>query len=135
MKKHLLNLLDHSRDYTLAVAEAMPAKEYAFRPVSTVWNFGELLHHIAYGIAWWEDNYIKGVKTEWNPPAATMAKADIKTYIEMMYSDLANTVEKTKFNDDALAGFYATLDHITHHRGQAITYLRCAGQVPPEYTY
>ncbi|MBT1710954.1 DinB family protein [Fulvivirgaceae bacterium PWU5] len=133
--KHLLNLLQHSRDYTLAVAEAMPANEYTFKPVSTVWNFGELLHHIAYGIAWWEDNYIKEIKTDWNPPAAPPAKTDIKAHLEKTYGALATTVQTTKFSYEAVAGFYATLDHITHHRGQAVTYLRCAGQVPPEYTY
>lgn len=29
----------------------------------------------------------------------------------------------------------ATLDHITHHRGQAIIYLRCNNIAPPEYVF
>ncbi len=48
----------------LAVATAMPDNGYGFKPAEEVWDFRELIHHIAYGIQWWEDNYIKGKKTE-----------------------------------------------------------------------
>ena len=60
MTEHVLSTLDNSRKYTLAVADAMPESGYNTRPSEEVWDFRELLHHIAYGIQWWEDNYIHG---------------------------------------------------------------------------
>ena len=70
MKDQLLSTIENSRKYTLQVAEAMPDKDYHYKPAGAGWDFGELLNHIAYGIHWWEDNYIKGNKTEWSPPPA-----------------------------------------------------------------
>jgi uncharacterized damage-inducible protein DinB len=135
MKEQLLTTLENSRQYTLAVAEAMPEKNYSFKPTDTVWNFGELLQHIAYGIHWWEENYIKGNKTEWAPPVVTNKKKEAVDALQSAYDSLLKTVSKGSLTDEALKGFHATVDHITHHRGQAVLFLRLQGIVPPEYTY
>lgn len=47
------------------------------------------------------------------------------------YADLRQTAGSAKEE----AGFHSTLDHITHHRGQATVQLRLRGIVPPEYVY
>ena len=52
MKEQLLAIVETSRNYTLAVAEAMPDATYNFKPAGAGWNFIELMHHIAYGIEW-----------------------------------------------------------------------------------
>jgi len=135
MKDHLLTTLENSANYTLGVAGAMPEQHYAFRPVKEVWSFGELMNHIAYGIVWWEDNYIKGEKKEWDPPAAPAHKKDIIAALEKAYDGLRNTIRGSKLGQEAIDGFHATLDHITHHRGQGVLYLRCNGLTPPEYLY
>ena len=135
MKEQLLATLQKSKHYTLAVAAAMPGKSYDFKPADDVWNFGELLSHIAYGIYWWEDNFIKGAKTDWNPPAPKATQAAVLKAIEAAYASVENTVKQLSPGHEGLAGFHATLDHITHHRGQATVYLRCKGITPPEYEY
>ena len=135
MKDVLLSTLENSRSYTLAVAEAMPENFYSFKPEETVWSFKELLHHIAYGIEWWNDNNIKKIKAEWNPPATERDKTSVVKYLNRAYDGLKATVEKMNINDTTILGFSSTLDHITHHRGQAVTYLRCKGIVAPEYSY
>lgn len=135
MKEQLLSTLENSRNYTLAVAEAMPDSYYQFNPIETVWNFGELLHHIAYGIVWWQDNYIKGIKTDWNPPAVKNTKKQVITDIQQAYDTLKKTITALKPDDVSVQGFHSTIDHITHHRGQAVTYLRCKGIAAPEYVY
>jgi uncharacterized damage-inducible protein DinB len=38
-------------------------------------------------------------------------------------------------SDSVVKGFQATIDHITHHRGQAVLHLRGQGITPPEYVY
>lgn len=135
MKEQLLTTLENSKNYTMAVADAMPAKAYGFKPEGAGWNFLELLNHIAYGIYWWEQNYVKSVETSWDPAPAKSGKAEIKTYLEQSYSSLEKSVTNLKTTDELVKGFYATIDHITHHRGQAVVYLRCNGVNPPEYTY
>lgn len=135
MKKHLLSTLENSRNYTLAVAAAMPADRFSSRPVEGMMSFGELLNHIAYGIQWWEDNFIKGKDTGWNPPESKEDLAQTIHYINEAYDSLKKTLEQSDTDEKVLNGFYATLDHITHHRGQAVVHLRLHSMVPPEYVY
>ena len=68
MENLFITALQNSENYTMAVAEAMPEKDYHAKPVETVFSFDELINHIAYGIEWWTDNYIKKTETAWNPP-------------------------------------------------------------------
>ena len=133
--EQLLATLENSRKYTLSVAEAMPESSYSFRPTEGVWNFGELLNHIAYGIQWWEANYVKGVQTDWAPPAPKASRQETIAYLRDAFAGLGKTLEKEPLGDEAIKGFHATTDHITHHRGQAVIYLRCKGITPPEYMY
>ena len=135
MKEQLLSTIANSRNYTLQVAEAMPEKGFHFKPAGAGWNFSELLHHIAYGIQWWQENYITGNKTDWNPPPAKNKKAEIISYLTQAYDDLQKTIKKESLTEQAVSGVHATLDHITHHRGQAVIYLRTNGVEPPEYVY
>jgi len=135
MKENLVTLLENSRGYTLAVAEAMPQKLDSFKPANDGWNFREQLHHIAYGIEWWKDNYVKGVKTSWAPPATSQSRKEVVAYLNRAYDSLKEVLSKTEMNEDRIKGFYATLDHITHHRGQAVLFLRSQGITATEYTY
>lgn len=50
MKTQLLTTLENAKNYTLGLAGSMPEKNYDFKPAPAVWTFGELLHHIGYGI-------------------------------------------------------------------------------------
>jgi len=135
MKEHLSTVLENSKNYTLAVANLMTETNYEFKPAGEVWNFRELLHHIAYGIEWWGDNYIKDNKTEWNQPPAKATKKEVVDYLNKAYASLKETISKGKLSGEAVRGFHATMDHITHHRGQATIYLRCKGITPPAYVY
>lgn len=124
-----------SREYTLAVAAAMPEADYDFKPTEAVWSFRELMQHIAYSIGWWEENYVKGTETEWAPPATKRSKQQVLSDIGKAYDHLAATLQKKELTGAALHGFHATTDHVTHHRAQGVTYLRCKGVTPPEYVY
>ena len=68
-------------------------------------------------------------EAEWAPPAATTTKKAIIAYLEQAFDHLENSTGENE------QGFHATIDHITHHRGQATVYLRCQGIVPPTYIY
>jgi uncharacterized damage-inducible protein DinB len=135
MKQYLLTTLENSRNYTLAVADTMSENNYNFKPAPEVWNFLEQLHHIAYGIGWWEENYIKGNKIDWDPIPTKKTKKEVIAYLNQAYDSLKDTIDSTKPGDDLIKGFNATTDHITHHRGQLVLYLRCKGIAAPDYTY
>lgn len=135
MKEQLLSTLKNSKEYTLAVAQAMPESKYSFSPAPGVWSFGALMNHIAYGIEWWESNFIKKEEAAWNPPSVSESKGDVLKNLEHQFQHLESTIKQVQEIDELITGFHATLDHITHHRGQATTYLRCQGITPPEYTF
>ena len=133
--ENLLATIENSRGYTLAVAEAMPEDRYDFRPTSAVWNFLELINHITYGINWYKENYIEKTKTPWEPPAPHKTKAATIKGLEHAFVALKKALNSVDLDEESTHGVYTTLDHITHHRGQATTYLRCNGIKPAEYIY
>lgn len=135
MKDYILTTLENSRKYTLAVANAVPENSYSHKITPDTWNFGELLNHIGYGIVWWENNCIKNIPMEWTPPKLPQSKNNVITYLTKVYGDLKNTLEDLDIGEEETKGFFSTLDHITHHRGQAVLHLRSMGIAPPNYDY
>lgn len=134
MKEHLLDTLEKAKQYTLAVAETMPEADYLFRPQGAGWTFAELLNHIGYGIHWWQENFMLGRDTPWQPPLLKESRTEVVVYLNHAFQELKETCQNL-LSDNKIQGFYATMDHVTHHRGQAVVYLRCYGVTPPEYTY
>ena len=134
MKEKLITSLEKSKNYTLQVAEAMPEKNYGFKPADAVWNFGELVHHLAYCSLWMEQNLIKGKEVEWNPPAPPNTKKEILGYLGESFDTVKKAVEHSK-NGESTGALIAILEHIAHHRGQATTYLRVNNITPPEYPF
>lgn len=136
MKEKLIDALEKSRNYTLQMAEAMPEKNYDFKPAATVWSFKELMNHIAYSMQWMEENYLLGKQTDWNPPAPADSKKKIGSYLSDAYDSLKKEVSGLKEVDAGKAiAFLSILEHTAHHRGQAATYLRCNNITQPEYPF
>ncbi|WP_143306006.1 DinB family protein [Chitinophaga vietnamensis] len=134
MKSQLLKALENSRQYTLAVAAAMPEKQYHYKPVPDAFSFKELMTHIGYGIHWWEENTIRSQESAWEPPAAKK-KTEAIQYLDEAYQHLQQSIQQHEATPALVDAFHNTLSHITHHRGQAVTYLRSNGITPPEYAY
>lgn len=135
MKKHIQSTLDISKNYMLAVADAMPEKLYSFKPTNEVYTYNELINHIAYGIQWWEANYIKLKETKWDPSSAKANKKETIKYLQQCFDALQESLNSAKLNDEIVKGFYSTFDHISHHRGQATIHLRLNGITPPDYVF
>jgi uncharacterized damage-inducible protein DinB len=135
MKEKLLSVLENSINYTMAVAEAMPEEAYHTQLLKEGWFYGDLLTHIAYGIRWWDATFIKNSKTDWEPPTTPATKQAVLEYMGESFDQLKNTLENSEINDEVVYGFNATIDHITHHRAQAVLFLRNNNITPPEYVY
>jgi len=127
---------------SVAVADAMPADQYGFRPHPESMDFGELMQHIA------KTNYqfCAGLKDSAVPswPAAT-DKASIEKFLSDSFDYCASiipTLSDTQLTaihnspDGKLPGrevLLAMYIHVAHHRGQAEIYLRDKGIRPPRY--
>ena len=127
---------------SIAVAQAMPAEQYGFRPHPDSMNFGELMSHIA------TTNYqfCAGLKDS-DPPALpsptdkdAVAKflGDSFDYCSSVIPNLTEGQLNSAHNspDGHLPGreiLLAMYVHVAHHRGQAEIYLRDKGIKPPSY--
>lgn len=131
---------------SVAVAQAMPADQYTFKPHPESMTFGELMLHIAvtnYG-------FCAGLKDAGDPvagmriPAATDKDAVVKflggsfDYCSAIIPQLSEEQLEAAHGspDGRLPGrevLLAMFIHVAHHRGQAEIYLRDKGIKPPSY--
>jgi DinB family len=141
-------------DFTMAVADKMPADSYGFRPVPEELSFGQLIIQIA-GANLNACALASGMPRMAVPEAIQQAvkdeKKDVDKGIAMKFLD-----DSFKFCNDAVAsmtpekleavvggtrkmsGFewlWAYFTHTAHHRGQAEVYLRVKGIKPPDYMF
>jgi uncharacterized damage-inducible protein DinB len=130
------------RELSVAVAEAMPAEQYGFRPHPESMHFGELISHIA------NTNYqfCAGLKDSAPPalPSPTDKSGVVKflsdsfaycsgvipNLTEEQLSQLHNSPDGRLLGREILLVMYI---HVAHHRGQAEIYLRDKGIRPPSY--
>jgi uncharacterized damage-inducible protein DinB len=127
---------------SVAVAQAMPADQYGFRPHPESMDFGQLMSHIA------TTNYqfCAGLKDAAPPvlPSPTDKDAVVKflndsfDYCSAVIPNLTEEqLSKAHDSPDGhLAGreiLLAMYIHVAHHRGQAEIYLRDKGIAPPSY--
>ena len=155
-KDTLLKHWKTSGEFTVAVANAMPADGYTFRPTPGEMSFGEVMAHIAVAnrgacaaasgltapalppkIAEWAKD---GEKIEVDKDTATHyleeSFAFCSTAITGMPESRMNTVVGTPSRH--LTGseyLWAYFTHTAHHRGQAEVYLRLKGVKPPDYDF
>jgi|SRR5581483_10493390 len=127
---------------SVAVAQAMPADQFGFRPHPESMTFGELMSHIA------TTNYhfCAGLKDSSPPamPSPTNKDVIVKFLVDSFdycSAAIASISEEqlSKVHDSPdgrLPGrelLLAMYIHVAHHRGQAEIYLRNKGIKPPSY--
>jgi hypothetical protein len=154
IKEALANHWKVSEDFTLKVADAMPAGSYDFRPVPEELSFGQLIGQISSANSS-ACAAASGMKPPSPPPAAVAARTDPKaldkaTAMQYMKDTFefcnAAVASMTPQKLDAMVGpeghqttaferLWAYFTHTAHHRGQAEVYLRMKGIVPPTYTF
>jgi uncharacterized damage-inducible protein DinB len=146
-----------SGEFTVAVAEAMPAESYDFRPNPTEMSFGQLMAHIGVAdlgacanasglprpdlpakIADWAK--ATGAKPEIPKDAAVAFLKDTFAFCDKAIAAMTPERFDTVVGPPArnLTGFewlWAYFTHTAHHRGQAEVYLRVKGIKPPDYEF
>ena len=137
----------NTKAYTLAVAEAMPAESYGFKPAPEEFSFAGQMIHIGYAnYAWFagvigEKREIADAVNEEKPAVLTYLRDTFDFCIAALDRITPEQLDKTfpsvgnrksGSGRDALLNMYM---HVAHHRGQAIVYLRLNGIKPPKYQY
>ena len=145
-----LERLENSRKYLVLVAEKMPEDKYAFKASPESSSFAENLMHIAWAMDWHSQTLLGERKArDWNTDTElkveNKSKKEMIATIEKTFNETIKLIaefDTTKFNDrlDYLGLdrtkrqiFLLLTDHITHHRGQMLVYLRLNGIKPPRY--
>ncbi len=151
-KSSFLKVLENSRAYTIEVAEAMPAEDYTFKATDSVRTFGEQMAHIGMSSQFILIKLLKGeevLKSDFTEQEIGASKEKTIALINKSY-DMLITSLKEMDNEELqekfvlffdptlpeytkLEGFVFLRDHITHHRGQAIVYLRMKGHKAPQF--
>ena len=134
-----------SKEFTLAVAEAMPAEDYNFKPNPEEMSFGHLMIHIA------DENSRSFARAAKTKPLAEPAATDKQTVIKF----LTDSFDKCAKELDAMTpeqldnvawkfqgrpvlvweGMWWAYTMAAHHRGQAEVYLRVKNIKPPAYRF
>ncbi len=145
LKSLVIKHLKTSEDFTVKVAEAMPASDYDFKLTPPQFSFGQQLVHLSQGFDYILSSF-SGEKP--NPPKPkSMSKDDIIAFIKSSFDRAINRISKltpeqisktytVEGNTDTGGGLLlGALDHATHHRASAEMYLRAKGITPPEYQF
>ncbi len=147
MAETIKNVWRQSKEYLMEFANAMPDGKYEFKPTDEVFSFAEQLLHLA-GANYWFFSTIKGEK----PPVPEEAlKPEGKSrdeVIKLVDDSLAfgdkviegltdeSAAAEVSMGQRKLASWKIIIfcvDHISHHRGQMVVYLRLNGIKPPQY--
>lgn len=143
-----------SGEFTLAVADGMPAEHYAFKPNPEEMSFGVLMAHIAMA-----NNNAFAMVSETKAPvvpeqivAAYKKKGDVTKeqamrFLKESFDYCTRTLEQ--ITEDQLKTpkgpegrqmtgaerLWAYFTHTAHHRGQAEVYMRVKDLKPPSYRF
>ena len=151
-KKSFVKVLENAKEYTLEVAEAMPDEDYSYKVTDSIRTFGEQVAHIGLSSQFILGKFIKGETPSENQKSEQEIGASKEETILLLNVAFDNAIETLKnIDENSLSerividfipgkpeftkqeGFYFLRDHISHHRGQAIVYLRAKGQKAPPY--
>ena len=131
--------------YTLEFAKAMPEDHYGYTPTAVEMTFREQLKHMAGNMVWLSSSYLDGSKTHIDPSKSGSTKKEIIARLEKAFAYASQTVDVMTEKDlnekvEFIAGtmtrrriLLLMTDHLTHHRGQLVVYLRMKNVEPPKY--
>lgn len=145
-KKDYPQVWQRATEYTLEVAAAMPADKYGFKPSEESMLFQNQMTHLAGNLSFLSGiisgerpDFFKGKEPE------KLSKEEVCAVLKEAFEYVGRLIEET--DDQVLLEeiefggvkmpkeniFYLMRDHATHHRAQAIMYLRMNGLEAPKY--
>ena len=142
-----------SKQFTIEVAQAMPAEFYSFKPNAEEMSFGEQMNHIA-GSNVFRFQQITRIEPPFKFDPAKPPAADKDTVMKMLEQSFDYVIKvlpqitpeqlkrtwhlptwKGRTDPDGRAMLMNMLVHTAHHRAQCEVYLRVKGIKPPDYRF
>ncbi len=142
-----------SRQFTIAVANAMPAEFYSFKPNPEQMSFGEQITHIAASNVY-RFQEITGEKPPFPLDLDKPLPSDKESALRMLDQSFDYVLAvlpkitpdqlkrtwhipswKGRTDPDGRAMIMNMFVHTAHHRAQCEVYLRIKGIKPPDYTF
>lgn len=142
-----------SKQFTLEVANAMPAELYTFKPNPQEMTFGEQITHIA-GSNVFRFNQITGTKPPFALDLSKPLPSDKENAVKLLEQSFDYVLEalptitpeqlkrtwhipswKGRPDPDGRAMILNMFVHTAHHRAQCEVYMRAKGIKPPDYTF
>lgn len=135
----------NAMEYTIEFAKAMPEEYYGYKPVPAEMSYREQLKHIAGNMVWLSSSYLGGPTTDLDPVNAGDSKKEVIAVLEKSFAYARKTIDLLTEKDlNRKVEFFAgtmtrrrilllMTDHVTHHRGQLVVYLRLKNIEPPAY--
>jgi uncharacterized damage-inducible protein DinB len=147
VRDSILHQIDFAREKLIALAEAMPAEKYAWRPAPGVRTTGEVFGHVAasnyYLPTFWGAKVPAGVNPQTLEKEVSGDKAKTVAALKKSFENLRQEIQavpegdlsrKIKFfGQDATVrdNMMALASHAHEHLGQSIAYARSNGVTPP----
>ncbi len=151
--QYLTQEFEHEAESTRKLLQAVPEKDLGYRPSATSWTMGELAQHIATIYYWYVGTLTRDVYDMATDNLERGDVNDIKATLELFESNVVKaraalaglTEEKLQANWTMKVGEQVVLgpmhrgivsrgflfNHIYHHRGEMIVYLRATGNKVP----
>lgn len=151
--KYLINEFEQEVTSTRKLLQAIPEKDLGYKPSEISWTMGELAQHIATIYYWYVGTLTKDVYDMATDHLERGEPGDIKATLALFESNVEkaraalNTLTEEKLQDNwtmkvgeqvvlgpmprgaVSRGFL--FNHIYHHRGEMIVYLRATGNKVP----
>ena len=137
----LIKKWEGNKTFTLNVLKAMPEEYYDFKPVEGMMSFYDQVSHIASGFNF----HLKAAGLNTVPKLKGKDKASLITAYTKIFDEIINILKRTDTNflrqekdlwyGETTKGRILNLmdNHLAHHRGQLIVYLRLKGVKAPGY--
>jgi uncharacterized damage-inducible protein DinB len=133
--------------YTLEVAEKMPEAQYGYRPTAEEMSFGEQLLHLGDNLVWLSSSFLteKPLPHRSKVEGQAMNKSEVIRLLADSYGFALRELEELDVKSltkefpwrggvmNKIQFLNLIQDHQTHHRAQAIVYLRLNQLAPPPY--
>jgi uncharacterized damage-inducible protein DinB len=135
----------NAKEYTMEFARAMPADKYGYTPTPEEMTFARQLIHMCGNMIWLSTDFLNAPAFPLDMEHPSEKKEDVLRLLEASFDHTAKAIEKFPAKDletivDFFAGpmkkrrvFFLLTDHVTHHRGQLVVYLRLNHITPPRY--
>ena len=140
-KKELIKKWKGNKRYTLKFVELISEDQLSFKPIEDTKSYQSQLSHLTT----WLRTHSRFVTGEELPKPATKSKEDLSIHLLEFFDLIISFLEKTDetelsevvdmwYGKVSKESILLTMDnHLSHHRGQLVVYLRLLGIKPPSY--